>query len=454
MTSYYNIGEGKPNPKGGQNLRVFVKNMRGEPLMPCSQRKARLLLKEGKAKIIGYKPFTIQLTIATGETVQEVHLGVDTGAKHIGIAITSEDKVLSKGEIELRDGIHEDMVTRSTLRRTRRNRNLRYRPSRFLNRKRKEGWLPPTVQSKLDATFKWIDKFELLLPNPILHIEVGKFDTQKMMNPNITNEGYQNGQCAGYYDVRYFVFVRDNYTCQVCKKKNKILRTHHLVYKSCGGTDNANNLITVCVDCHTPENHKEGGILYNWMIKNKKVKQYKEATFMNIVRKRTFSKYPDAIITYGSETSPYRKELELEKTHYNDAIAVSKIKRIKENSPEWFYIKQFRKKKRSLHESVPIRGRRKEKNINAERRNKNVPYKAGWYMNDMAICDGKVGWIYGFSGGEDGKHCVFRDINGEIIRTSNLSSKTPSIRLSSLKLLCHNNNWQYKILTNIKVNQP
>ena len=67
-------------------MRVFVKNMRGEPLMPCSQRKARLLLKEGKAKIIGYKPFTIQLLQATGETTQEVHLGVDTGAKHIGIA--------------------------------------------------------------------------------------------------------------------------------------------------------------------------------------------------------------------------------------------------------------------------------------------------------------------------------------------------------------------------------
>ena len=74
-------------------MRVFVKNMRGEPLMPCSQRKARLLLKEGKTKIIDYKPFTIQLLQATGETTQEVHLGVDTGAKHIGIAATSEDKI-------------------------------------------------------------------------------------------------------------------------------------------------------------------------------------------------------------------------------------------------------------------------------------------------------------------------------------------------------------------------
>ena len=140
--------------------------------MPCSQRKARLLLKEGKAKIICYKPFTIQLTVATGETVQEVHLGVDTGAKHIGIAVTSEDKVLAKGEVELRDDIHKNMVNRSLLRKARRNRNTRYRQARFLNRKREEGWLPPTVQSKLDATFMWIDRFEGLLQKQLAWINI------------------------------------------------------------------------------------------------------------------------------------------------------------------------------------------------------------------------------------------------------------------------------------------
>ena len=419
--------------------------MRGEPLMPCSQRKARLLLKEEKAKIIGYKPFTIQLLQATGETIQEVHLGVDTGARYIGIAATSSNKVLVKGEIELRDDVHENMVNRSRARKLRRNRKTRYRKAKFLNRKRQDGWLPPTVQSKLDATFMWIDKFSKLLPCPILHIEVGKFDTQKMINPDITNEEYQKGQCAGYYDVRYFVFARDNYTCQVCKKKNKILNTHHIIYRSQGGTDRADNLITVCTDCHTSENHKVGGILYNWMIKHKKVKQYKEATFMNIVRKRTFEKYPNAIITYGSETSPYRKELGLDKTHYNDAIAISKIENIKENHDEWFYIKQFRKKKRSLHESIPTRGRKKEKNMTAKRNVKNVPSRNGWYMNDMVLFDNKIGWIYGFSGGEKGKECVIRDINGENIRDSRRVKYNPNVSFSKLVFICHNNNWQYQV---------
>lgn len=175
-------------------------------------------------------------------------------------------------------------------------------------------------------------------------------------------------------------------------------------------------------------------------------KQYKDATFMNIVRKRTFTKYPDAIITYGYETLPYREELGLNKTHYNDAIAISRIKSIKVNPNEWFYIKQFRKKKRSLHESYPIKGRRKNKNVNAERRNKNVPYKAGWFMNDMAICEGKIGWIYGFSGGSVSKDCVFRDVYGNIITNASRKANCPCTRLSSLKLICHNNNWQYIVL--------
>ena len=106
-------------------MRVFVLNMRGEPLMPCTQRKARLLLKEGKAVIHKYNPFTIQLTYATGETKQECHIGIDTGSKHIGIAITSGDKVLFKGEVELRQDVKSNLDVRRIYRRNRRNRKTR-----------------------------------------------------------------------------------------------------------------------------------------------------------------------------------------------------------------------------------------------------------------------------------------------------------------------------------------
>ena len=41
--------------------RVFLLNKDGKPLMPCRPRKARLLLKSGKAFVVKKYPFTIQL---------------------------------------------------------------------------------------------------------------------------------------------------------------------------------------------------------------------------------------------------------------------------------------------------------------------------------------------------------------------------------------------------------
>lgn len=178
--------------------RVFVLNMRGEALMPTTQRKARILLRDEKAKIA----FTIQLNYPTGENRQNVSIGVDTGARHIGIAVTSEDKVLYKAEVMLRQDISSNLDTKRIYRRGRRNRKTRYRKS-------SAGDLPPSLQSRTDAHFRWIDTFRNLVADAELHIEVGKFDAAKMINPGIQGEEYQHGQASGFYDVRYFVFARD-----------------------------------------------------------------------------------------------------------------------------------------------------------------------------------------------------------------------------------------------------
>ena len=422
-------------------MRIFVMNMRGDPLMPCTQKKARILLKEGKAVIYKYDPFTIQLTYATGETKQDCHIGIDTGSKHIGMAITSENKVLFKGEIELRQDVKSNIDTKHIYRRSRRNRKTRYRQPRFLNRKRSDKWLPPSLQNRVDHTFHWIDTFCSLVSDPILHIEVGKFDTAKMINPEINGVDYQHGQTYGFFDERYFVFARDNYTCQCCgKSKDKILQTHHIIYRSNGGTDRVDNLITVCTDCHTSKNHQKGGILYKWQEQHKKVKQYKEPPFMNAIRKRIFARYPNAHTTYGSETTPHRKELGLEKTHYNDAITISGITNIKEDPKEWLLIKQFRKKKRSLHEATARKGR-KEPNCFQKRNSKNTPFYRGFYLNDKVkvFGHGQIGYITGFTSGG----AYVKNVDGEYITIPNKSYKQVSIKY--LKLLSHNNNWQYVV---------
>ena len=293
------------------------------------------------------------------------------------------------------------------------------------------------MQNRINHIFRWIDELCKLVPKPKLHIEVGKFDTAKMINPDIQGIDYQQGQTYSFYNERYFVFARDNYTCQSCgKSKDKVLQTHHIIYRSNGGSNRVDNLITVCTDCHNYKNHQKGGILYKWQEQHKKVKQYKEPPFMNTLRKRIFKKYPESEITYGFITTPKRKEIGLDKTHYNDAIIISGVETIKENPDKWLLIRQFRKKKRSLHEATARKGR-KEPNRTQNRNPKNTPSHQGYYLNDKVNVLGQTGYITGFT--SDGAYIKNKDNN--YITLPNKLYKQVSI--SKLQLLHHNNNWQY-----------
>ena len=114
-------------------MKVFVLNMRGKPLMPCSPAKARHMLKADKAFVVRRTPFTIKLTIATGETKQDVTLGVDAGARHVGISATTEKEEVFASEVALRQDITGLLADRLAFRRARRNRKTRYRAPRFNN---------------------------------------------------------------------------------------------------------------------------------------------------------------------------------------------------------------------------------------------------------------------------------------------------------------------------------
>ena len=201
--------------------RVFLLSRDGKPLMPCRPRKARLLLKSGKAFVVKKYPFTIQLKYGSYGYKQKVSLGVDTGQRHIGFAIVSQNKVLHQSEVELRQDVHKNLYTRKIYRRSKRNRKTRYRQARFLNRvhgKRDGLWLPPSIKGKVSHNIAWIKRYLAVLPNPDLHIEVGKFDMAKMVNPEISGKQYQEGSLKDWKNYEYYVLARDEYTCQLCHK--------------------------------------------------------------------------------------------------------------------------------------------------------------------------------------------------------------------------------------------
>ena len=169
---------------------------------------------------------------------------------------------------------------------------------------------------------------------------------------------------------------------------------------------------------------------------NKKNLKYKETPFMNTLRKKIFNKYPKAKIVYGSWTTPNRKNLGLEKEHYNDALVISGITENFIDNEGIFTIKQFRKKKRSLHEATARKGR-KEPNRETKRNSKNTPYSKGFYLNDKVSVFGKIGWISGFSVGS----CYIKDITDNYILVPGKNYK--QVGFKNLRFISHNNNWQY-----------
>ena len=306
---------------------VYVLDKNGQPLMPTSRfGKVRRLLRDKKAKVVRREPFTIKLLYETEtNVVQECYLGVDTGSKHVGVAVVSNDRVLYQSQTELRDDIKKKMDSRRMYRRNRRNRKTRYRKPRFLNRKnsKKLNRLPPSVRHKVQAHIDEIKFCEKILPVSNLIVEVSQFDTAFMKKPSLISEkvrhwGYQKGFDYGYSSRREAVLHRDNYTCQCCGKKNCRLDVHHIIFRSNGGTDDENNLITLCKDCHKKV-HK-GRIVLN---KKPKKMNLKHATHMSIIRSQLLKVYPQAIETFGFTTSENRHHLGLKKTHYIDACVIA-----------------------------------------------------------------------------------------------------------------------------------
>jgi len=299
-------------------LRVYVINQRNEPLMPTTACKARKLLKCGNALVVRKEPFTIKIKVSTGETRQEVIAGMDTGSKKIGCAAISNGEVLYQSEIEIRNNVHKKMDQRRMYRRSRRGRKTRYRKPRFLNRgsSRKKGRLAPSIRSKIDSHLREKKFVESILPVTYWRVETASFDIHKITNPDVSGKGYQKGVQKDFYNVKAYVLSRDKYTCQKCKTKKGSLHVHHLTFKSNGGTDTPENLITLCASCHSKLHSGE------FLLKGKTSKT-KHATEMGIIKSQLEDQFGEFYKVFGYETKFKREQvLGFSKTHYNDAVSI------------------------------------------------------------------------------------------------------------------------------------
>lgn len=316
--------------KGGYML-AYVINKHGNPLMPCHPAKARLLLKQGKAKVIQRTPFTIQLIYGCSGYKQPITLGVDSGYTNIGLSAVTKDKEIYSAEVKLREDIVKLNSERRQYRRFRRYRKTWYRKPRFLNRKKPKGWLAPSIQHKLDSHIKIINQVKAILPVSQINIEVAAFDIQKIKNPGISGVDYQNGQQRDFWNVREYVLHRDSHTCQNCKDKSKniILEVHH------------------------------------------KLKEL----------------YLNVKLTYGYITKHTRINAGLEKSHRTDARCISGNVLAKPLD-YYYYFKFVRKQNRQLYKANISRG-------GIRKTNKAPRYVHGFQLFDKVFYQGKECFVFG-----------------------------------------------------------
>ena len=352
---------------------VYVLNKYGESLMPTTRYgKVRRLLNIGLAVVVDYRPFTIQLTYDTPNGVQEVSLGVDAGTKHVGFSATTKKKVLFEAELLLRSDIVEKLSTRREFRWTRRNRTIRYRKSRFMNRtkSKKPGWLTPSVRQKVDSHIHWILKICKFLPIKKITVETAQFDTQLLKAqeqglPLPQGTDYQNGEQLGFWNVREYVLFRDGHKCQCCKGKSKDskLHVHHIESRKTGG-DAPNNLITLCSECHAKYHRGE----IELPKKARRGTSLRDAAQMSIMRKALFNRLNEEIgneipcyETYGYLTKSTRSKYDLPKEHAIDARCIS-------GNPcacsdgKYLIIRKLRANNRQLHRATILPGGKRKNN--------------------------------------------------------------------------------------------
>jgi len=313
---------------------VFVLDKHKKPLMPCSEKRARLLLQKGRAVIHRMAPFTIRLKgrLVGGSRLQPLRLKIKPGAEETGVAVLREEtpdksKVIMLLQIRHKPGVKRRMDSRRALRRSRRNRKTRYRQPRFLNRRRPKGWLPPSLEARVNQTVNTIKRLTNLLPLTALSTEHAKFDTQLLQNPDISSMEYQQGELFGY-EVREYLLEKWGRKCAYCDKTGVPLEIEHIVPKARGGTNRVSNLALACHDCN-----QEKGILTakefgHPEVQTKGKRPMKEEAMLNATRWRLYEQLNQTglLLECGTaaRTKKQRIEHELPKTKYHEACCVGK----------------------------------------------------------------------------------------------------------------------------------
>ncbi|MFL5627584.1 MAG: RNA-guided endonuclease IscB [Ktedonobacteraceae bacterium] len=361
---------------------VYVINQNGHSLMPCKPSKARKLLRDRRAKVIGRTPFTIKLLWECEEQVQEVRLGIDKGSHVTGFSCIGKGQILLSGEIHHRLDVKDKMTARRTNRRHRRNRKW-YRPVRFLNRgsSKRSGRLPSSIKTNVEEVIRVVE--HIPLPISSIVIEDVHVDIARLNDPTLRGSQYQDPTRLDE-NLRMACLMRDGYRCQQCGQQTCRLEAHHVMYRQQGGKDTLTNLLTLCERCHHLLH--EGKI----QLKVRGVSGHLDQIAQRTMQGKshlyaTLGETTPLSTLFGYQTATLRKARNLPKAHDADALCLATYEtaELVPYGREHFYTVSFRPRRtRRQYHDLPRKGQGRVKyQVNEE--------LEGFRKGDMVRVKGK-----------------------------------------------------------------
>ena len=331
-------------------MQVFVVDKHKKPLTPCRPKRARELLRSGRAVVARRYPFTIRIKdrVAEESVVKPVRVKIDPGSRYTGVAVVRENserkqRLIAGIEIEHRGkSIKDAMTKRAGYRRRRRSANTRYRKPRFDNRTRPEGWLPPSLKHRVDTTMSWVKRLSSIAPVQNLSVESVRFDTQKLNNPEISGVEYQQGDLLGY-EVREYLLEKWGRKCAYCGAEDVPLEVEHIIPKARGGSNRVSNLTLACRKCNEKKGARTAEEFGFPELAKHAQKPLRDATAVNATRNalaRELSSFGLPVETgTGGSTKYNRMRLGIRKSHVFDALCVGKVDAVSVDTESLLHVK-------------------------------------------------------------------------------------------------------------------
>lgn len=308
---------------------VYVVDTEKRPLNPIHPGEARRLLTAGKAAVWRCYPFTLILKEARPHApVAPLRLKFDPGSKTTGVAITNDAKGHVVAALEIThhgQQIRDSLATRRAIRHSRRARHTRYRPARFDNRHRPDGWLPPSLTSRVQNILTWTARLRKLCPITAISMELVRFDTQLMQNPEISRIEYQQGELAGY-ETREYLLEKWARTCAYCGAANTPLQIEHIIPRARGGSNRMSNLTLACEPCNKMKGTQTAAEFGHPAVQAKAKQPLQDAAAVNTTRWMLYERLRATGLSIetgsGGRTKWNRSQRALPKTHWLDAACV------------------------------------------------------------------------------------------------------------------------------------